>query len=166
MAHPQPTRTSLTVAVLTVSDTRTAADDRSGARIATLLEESGHTVGVRAWVHDEIEAIRVQVATQVVGHDALVVTGGTGLAPRDVTPEAIEPLFEKSIPGFGSLFRQLSYAEIGTAAMVSRACAGIIARVPTFVLPGSVGAVDLAMTQLILPELAHVHALLHSSVSK
>ena len=165
MAHPQPTRTSLSVAILTVSDTRKAADDRSGARIAMLLEEGGHAVGVRAWVKDDVDAIRIQVATQLVGHDALVVTGGTGIAPRDLTPEAIEPLFDKTIPGFGSLFRQLSYVEIGTAAMVSRACAGIIAGVPTFVLPGSVGAVELAMKQLILPVLPHVHALLHSSVS-
>lgn len=144
--------------VITVSDTRTAADDRSGDLIAELLTEAGHTVAGRQIVPDEPAAVAVAVrefvdAGQVA---AILLTGGTGVAPRDQTPEAVASLFTKELPGFGELFRMLSYQEIGPAAMLSRASGGMIGSVAVFLMPGSTAAVRLAMEQLILPELGHV----------
>ena len=146
-------------AVLTVSDTRTAADDASGALAAERLGAAGHTVVQRRIVPDDER--QIQDAVRELAGDAacVVVTGGTGLGPRDVTPEAVEALMWKPLPGFGELFRALSFAEIGAAAMLSRATAGLVgdraAPALAFCCPGSTKAVALALDRLIVPELAH-----------
>ena len=144
--------------MLTISDTRTPETDTGGATLVSLLEAHGHQVVSRGLVPDEES--RVQAWIQ--GHrsrddvDAILATGGTGIAKRDHTYEAIEKLFDKPIPGFGELFRMLSYQEIGAAAMLSRACAGVSQCRVLIALPGSVNAVRLAMEKLILPELGHL----------
>lgn len=153
----------LRFAVLTISDTRTAQTDRGGPLIAELLAAAGHELAGRVLiVGDDAPAIRdaVRDALRDPRVDVVVTTGGTGLAPRDVTPEAIAPLFSREIPGFGELFRALSYAEIGAAAMLSRAVAGVVDRRLLFALPGSPAAVRVAMEKLVLPEAGHllVHA--------
>ena len=146
------------VAVLTVSDTRTLATDASGALIATRVEAAGHAVVDRQLVADDRAAIRTWVEAQAERGDvdACLLTGGTGLSPRDVTSEAIEPLFTRAIPGFGELFRHLSYGEIGAATILSRACAGLVGPMLIFALPGSRAGVELALTRIILPELPHL----------
>jgi molybdenum cofactor biosynthesis protein B len=144
--------------VLTVSDTRTAATDKSGDAIAELLLASGHIVVGRAIVKDEpAEVVRV-VNHQVVNHDVQVVitTGGTGLTSRDSTYEALVTIIDKPLDGFGELFRMLSYQDIGPAAMLSRAVAGSTRGKFIAALPGSEGAVRLAMTKLLIPELPHI----------
>ena len=145
-------------AVLTVSDTRTIETDRSGALICELLEQAGHLVAARALVPDEEERVRAQVKEWLndPAIDVVLCTGGTGLSPRDRTCEAVLPLLDRKIDGFGELFRTLSYEEIGAAAMLSRAIAGTNGQKAVFVMPGSSGAVRLAMTKLILPELTHL----------
>jgi molybdenum cofactor biosynthesis protein B len=144
--------------VLTVSDTRTPEDDTSGKAIAERLEAAGHTVVERRIVRDDAEAIRAAVlqGVSLPTVDVVIATGGTGVSPRDSTPEVVEPLLEKTLHGFGELFRQLSFAEIGAAAMLSRALAGTCGRTAIFVTPGSSAAVRLALDRLILPELAHL----------
>jgi molybdenum cofactor biosynthesis protein B len=148
--------------VITVSDTRRAVDDRSGDAIARLLEHAGHRVARRAWVADERAAIRraVRGALGVRGVDVVLVTGGTGVAPRDVTPEALQPLLTRTLPGFGERFRALSWTQVGSAAWLSRALAGVAAGRLVVALPGSTRAVELAMRELLLPELGHVVRLL------
>jgi len=146
--------------VLTVSDTRTLADDAGGALVAERLEGAGHPVAGRAIVKDEPAAI-AGALREALGREevrAVIVTGGTGVAPRDVTPEAVTPLLDRVIPGFGELFRMLSWHEIGSAALLSRALAGLAAGRVVFVLPGSRGALRLALDALILPELGHLAA--------
>ncbi len=149
-------------AVLTVSDTRTEADDESGLLIRTLLETGGHPVPFYAIVPDEPVAIRAGVTEIVERRDvrALVMTGGTGIAPRDVTIESIGSLWTLELPGFGETFRALSFAEIGPPALLSRATAGVIATTFVAVLPGSRAACRLAMERLILPVLGHAVALI------
>jgi len=144
--------------VLTVSDTRTLETDTGGARVAELLSEAGHAVVAREIVRDDAAAIAgaLRAALGRDGVDAVILTGGTGIAPRDVTPEAVEPLLERVVPGFGELFRMLSYQEIGSAALLSRALAGLVRGRVVFVLPGSRGAVELAMSKLVLPEVGHL----------
>ena len=148
--------------VLVVSDTRTRQTDTAGAWIAECLTGAGHTLIARDIVPDERDRIASAVRDAI--DDARVrvvlVTGGTGIAPRDVTPEAVAPLFERELPAFATLFAQRSFAEIGPAAMLSRACAGIAHGTAIFVLPGSGGAVRTAVQELILPELDHIHGLL------
>ena len=146
------------VAVLTVSDTRTAATDTSGDRIVALCRDAGHEVVDRALVPDDAAQVRSWVArTRDAGAaDAAILTGGTGVSPRDVTIEAVGPLLTKAIPGFGELFRVLSYAEIGSAALMSRAAGGLAGRLVVLALPGSKAGVELAMTKLVLPELPHL----------
>jgi molybdenum cofactor biosynthesis protein B len=144
-------------AVITVSDTRRGADDRGGHTAAARLEAAGHVVVARAWVRDEPAAIR-RVLRGVLARadvDVVVLTGGTGLAPRDRTIEAVAPLIERPLPGFGELFRALSFGQVGAAAWMSRAQAGVARGRLLFALPGSVRAVDLAMRRLIVPELVH-----------
>ena len=150
----------MATAILTVSDTRTLETDKGGALAAELLTGAGHPVPWRRVVRDEPGEIMAAVEAALLdpGVRALVVTGGTGVAPRDVTPESVEPLLQRSIPGFGELFRALSYQEIGSAALLSRALAGIARGRVVFVLPGSSGAVRLALTRLVLPELGHLAA--------
>jgi molybdenum cofactor biosynthesis protein B len=149
---------SVTCFVLTVSDTRTADTDTSGRAIRALLEVGGHRVSGHAIVRDEPSQVRAQVLAQCANASTQVIitTGGTGITSRDGTYEAVDGLLEKRLNGFGELFRMLSFGEIGSAAMMSRATAGTARGKVVFVLPGSENAVRLAMTRLIIPELAHV----------
>ncbi len=145
-------------AVLTVSDTRNLETDSGGALLARLLEDAGHRVVSRVIVRDDAQEIRAAASKALEDEacDALLLTGGTGVAPRDVTPEAIRPLLERELPGFGELFRQLSYQEIGAAALLSRALAGVCGEKLLFALPGSKGAIRTALEKLVLPELGHL----------
>jgi len=133
----------LRIAVLTISDTRTAADDRSGDTLVALLSEAGHLLAERLIVKDEISAIvailRIWILNPLV--DVVITTGGTGVTGRDVTPEALGTMGGKDIPGFGELFRMLSYQSIGTSTIQSRACARVVDGTFIFALPGSTGAV-------------------------
>lgn len=161
MTHqPHPDLPGLTVscAVITVSDTRSPQTDNSGQRIEQLLVAARHTIGFYAIVKDEPEQIRAQLASfgQRADLDVAIFNGGTGIAPRDTTYEAIASLLEKTLPGFGELFRYLSYQEIGSRAMASRAIAGVYQGKLIFSLPGSTNAVQLAIEKLILPELTHL----------
>jgi molybdenum cofactor biosynthesis protein B len=146
--------------IVTVSDSRTLETDLGGALVAALLHEAGHPVVSREIVRDEAAEIAGAVRAALSRDDvrAVILTGGTGIAPRDVTPEAVEPLLERVVPGFGELFRVLSFQEIGSAAMLSRALAGIAKGRVVFVLPGSRGAVRLGLERLVLPELGHLAA--------
>jgi len=147
------------VGVLTVSDTRTLQDDLSGQLIVDLLERDGHRVAERALVRDHREAVRDRLSTWIdhPGVDFIITTGGTGVTPRDVTPEALAPLITKPIPGFGELFRWLSYAEIGTSTIQSRAEGALCQSTYVFLLPGSTSGVRLAMEKILLPQLDHRH---------
>jgi molybdenum cofactor biosynthesis protein B len=144
--------------VVTVSDTRNADTDRSGHAIAELLEEEGHALTGRSLLPDEPAQVAALVRQLLADESTpvIITTGGTGIARRDATYEAVTGLFEKEIPGFGELFRMLSFEEIGAAAMLSRATAGIAAGHAIFILPGSEHAVRLAMSRLILAELGHI----------
>lgn len=146
------------VFVLTVSDTRTDETDTAGRAIIELLLAAGHQVAGKAIEPDEparvAELVRQQAAIGDV--DVVITTGGTGLTSRDSTFEAIDALLAKRLPGFGELFRMLSYHDIGAAAMMSRACAGTMGRTVIISLPGSEGAVRLAMNKLVIPELGHL----------
>jgi molybdenum cofactor biosynthesis protein B len=145
-------------AVLTVSDTRRGVDDGSGALAERLLERAGHRVVTRAWVSDDTLALRRCARVLLARRDleALVVTGGTGISPRDVTPEAFEPLWDRRLPGFGELFRVFSSFEVGAAAWLSRADAGVARGRLVVLLPGSEAAVRLGLERLLIPELHHV----------
>jgi len=159
-AHRRDAPRSVPTAVITVSDTRTLETDTGGQRVADLLEAAGHQLAGREIVKDTPSEIGAALE-RALGRDdvrAVVLTGGTGVAPRDVTPETISPLLEREIPGFGELFRMLSFEEIGSAALLSRATAGMARGTVVFALPGSRGAVQLAMERLILPELGHLAA--------
>jgi len=144
--------------VLTVSDTRTPETDSGGRAIRELLESGGHSVTGSDIVRDEPAAVVASIRQRLGDPDTQVIitTGGTGISSRDSTYEAIEGLLEKRLTGFGELFRMLSFEEIGSAAMMSRATAGTLGGKAIFLLPGSPAAVRLAMTRLILPELSHV----------
>lgn len=131
------------IAVLTVSDTRTLDEDTSGATLQERLEKAGHTLADRALVRDDKAAIRAQISNWVADDnvDAIITTGGTGLTGRDVTVEAIKPLFDKEIDGFSVIFHQISMTTVGTSTLQSRACAGLAQDTFIFCLPGSTGAV-------------------------
>lgn len=150
----------VTAGILTVSDTRGEADDTSGQRLRALLEEAGHRVGWYRIVRDEPAEIAALIGGLPDEVEVLISNGGTGVARRDTTYEAIVGLLDKEITGFGELFRMLSWEQVGAAAMLSRATAGIAGRRAIFSLPGSTKAVELAMRQLILPQLGHVVGLL------
>jgi molybdenum cofactor biosynthesis protein B len=159
-AHHRGAPVAVPTAVVTVSDTRDLETDTGGALVVERLEAAGHPVASRQIVPDEPSAIAAALRG-VLEHPevrAAIFTGGTGVAPRDVTPETVEPLLERLVPGFGELFRMLSYEDIGSAALLSRALAGIARGRVVFVIPGSRGAVGLAMERLILPELGHLAA--------
>ncbi len=143
-------------AVITVSDSRTAANDVSGQLICRLLEEGGHRVVQYRILQDEPALILGALQTLPENVAAVLINGGTGLARRDTTYETVTRLFDKEISGFGELFRILSFEEIGAAAMLSRATAGVIGRRVVFSMPGAPQAVELAMKKLILPELGHI----------
>ncbi|WP_174614042.1 MogA/MoaB family molybdenum cofactor biosynthesis protein [Virgibacillus ihumii] len=145
--------------IVTISDTRTEKTDKSGNLIAELLEGAGHHVELKKITHDEASSINemVRAGCSKPEIDVVITNGGTGIAGRDVTIETVSPLFDKEITGFGELFRMLSYYEdIGSAALLSRAAAGVINHTAVFAIPGSSGAVRLAMNKLILPEISHV----------
>src|ERR1700757_3660549 len=149
---------ALALAVLTVSDTRTLETDTSGALIVELAGAAGHRVGAREIVPDEPEVIRsllLEYGRRDAVH-AVLITGGTGISARDQTFETVSALLSKPLPGYGELFRMLSYAEIGPACMLSRAVGGLMGRLAVLVMPGSRAAVHLAMTKIILPELPHL----------
>lgn len=147
----------MNVAVLTVSDTRTLATDTSGQLIVDRLTEVGHAVVTRSIVIDSELQIRAQLAAWIAdpGIDVVIATGGTGVTPRDVTPEALHPLITKSIPGFGELFRWLSYEEIKTSTIQSRAEAALCGQTYVFLLPGSTGGVRLGLEKILIPQLDH-----------
>jgi molybdenum cofactor biosynthesis protein B len=154
---PRPVR----CAVVTVSDTRSKRNDPSGDVITRMLERANHQVLVRNWVSDRIAAIRRAVRAALLRKvDVVILTGGTGLAPRDRTPEALEPLIEVALPGFGERFRALSTDEVGSATWLSRAGAGVAKGRLLVWLPGSTAAVTLALEQLLIPELGHAVRLL------
>ena len=141
-----------------MSDTRSGKNDLSGPKIAELVQAAGHRAVGGTRVPDEVEAIgaAVRAALADPACDVVVLTGGTGFSPRDVTVEAVWPLFERPIEGFGELFRSLSFAEIGSAAMLSRATAGLVGGKAIFALPGSPAAVTLALRHLVLREVGHL----------
>lgn len=149
---------TVNLAIITVSDTRSEADDSSGMAIAEIMARAGHSIAKRAIVKDEIEEIQKALRELIEDNSvqAVVMSGGTGIARRDVTLEAITPFVEKCIPGFGELFRALSFSQVGSAAMMSRATAFVTERKIVFCLPGSEKAVRLAVEKLIAPELGHM----------
>ena len=144
--------------MLTISDTRTLATDTGGAAVVAQLESAGHQIVARGLVKDDESAVLAWVQHQRSRDevDAILTTGGTGVAQRDNTHEALMKLLDKPIPGFGELFRMLSYQEVGSAAMLSRACAGVSQCRVIIALPGSENPVRLAMEKLVLPELGHL----------
>lgn len=147
----------LDVAVLTVSDSRSERDDIGGELVLSRLRVAGPHLARREIRPDDPDAVRAPVqAAAGLGVHVLISTGGTGIARRDATIEAIEPLLEKQMSGFGELFRMLSYEQVGPAAMLSRALAGVIDQTLDFCLPGSPAAVELALDRLILPDLPHL----------
>jgi molybdenum cofactor biosynthesis protein B len=161
MGHVEHKAASPAVArcyILTVSDTRTEATDTSGRAIFDLLFAGGHQVAGRRIVPDEPLVVRQAIEEQMANPNVQVIiaTGGTGITSRDRTFETVDAMLDKRLDGFGELFRMLSYQEIGSAAMLSRACGGLIRGKLIFSLPGSEAAVRLGMTKLILPELGHL----------
>ncbi|TMB19988.1 MAG: MogA/MoaB family molybdenum cofactor biosynthesis protein [Deltaproteobacteria bacterium] len=156
--HHQAKAQHAVCAIVTVSDTRTPESDASGVCIRALLEEGGHRILSYAILPDDPGRIRAHLEELfgVPGLDAVIVDGGTGLAPRDTTYEAVTGLLEKRLDGFGELFRMLSYQQVGSAAMLSRAVAGVARGKIVVSLPGAPAAVELAMQKLLLPELGHM----------
>jgi molybdenum cofactor biosynthesis protein B len=144
--------------IVTVSDTRTEATDTSGRAIIDLLTAAGHVVAGRAIVKDDAEMVRGTLERQLAIADvqAIITTGGTGVTARDSTYEVVSSLLQKRLDGFGELFRMLSFQQVGPAAMMSRACAGIVAGHVVVSLPGSEAAVRLALERLLIPELGHL----------
>jgi len=158
LEHRAQAPQALGLAVMTVSDTRTLDTDTSGALIVALAEGAGHRVVERAIVPDEPERMRPLLLDYANRPeiDAILLTGGTGISARDQTFETVSALLTKPLPGYGELFRMLSYTEIGPACILSRAVGGLMQRKVLLVMPGSRAAVDLAMTKIILPELPHL----------
>ena len=158
LPHPDIKGMTVTCAVITVSDTRSPETDTSGQLIKQLLQNAGHAIGEYAILKDEPTQIRALLATlgQRPDLDALIFNGGTGIAPRDTTYDALENELSKTLPGFGELFRFLSYQEIGSRAIASRAVAGVYQSKLVFSVPGSSNAVKLAIENLIIPELVHL----------
>lgn len=158
MLHKEKLPKNLKIAVISVSTTRSIEEDKSGIWIKKQIGKEGHEAVAHHVVTDEIEAIR-EVIAQVLekrSPHAILMTGGTGLSPRDVTVEAMTPLFDKTLTAFGVLFAQLSFEEIDSAAILSRATAGLIGKAVIFCMPGSLKACKLACNQLIFPELGHI----------
>jgi molybdenum cofactor biosynthesis protein B len=158
--HHAGAHAHLTLGVITASDTRTPATDESGGIVREMLEKAGHKVGLYEILPDIPERIRDAVMSNLPRLDGVIINGGTGIAARDSTIEAVRPLLDKEIEGFGELFRMLSYNEIGSAAFLSRALAGISQGKIVVVIPGSPAACRLAMEKLLIPELGHMAHLL------
>lgn len=157
--HKQAAPRHVRCKIITVSDTRTMETDKSGKLMKEMLEGAGHIIIEHVIVKDEAEPIRAEVLKGCSNPevDVVLTNGGTGIAKRDVTIETVQSLFEKEVPGFGEIFRMLSYQEdIGSAAILSRAAAGVLNDRAVFSTPGSTGAVKLAMDKLIIPEIGHI----------
>lgn len=156
--HRHAGETSLRVAVLTVSDTRTLETDKGGALVIELLAGAGHQVADREIVPDEPMLVQAMLEQWVANEsiDAVLITGGTGISARDNTFETVALMLTRLLPGYGELFRMLSYQEIGAAAMLSRAVGGLCDQTIVLTMPGSTAAVRLAMEKLIVPELGHL----------
>jgi molybdopterin adenylyltransferase len=147
------------IAVLTMSDTRSLADDKSGNTLAEMIKEAGHEVADRALVKDDVGQIRARVETWIKDPaiDVVITTGGTGFTGRDVTPEAVKPLFEKEIDGFSTVFHMISFEKVGTSTIQSRACAGLAHGTYIFSLPGSPGACKDAWNGILKWQLDNRH---------
>ncbi len=158
--HERHARVNLKVGVITASDSRTPETDESGQLIRTMLEEAGHQVAYYEVVPDDREKISAALVSTLENVDAVVVNGGTGITARDGTTEVVKSIIEKELEGFGELFRMLSFREIGPAAMMSRAIAGVRHGKFVAALPGSPDACRLAMEKLLIPELGHIAYLL------
>ncbi|MBF0200437.1 MAG: MogA/MoaB family molybdenum cofactor biosynthesis protein [Desulfamplus sp.] len=156
--HKKNTPANLKIAVISISTTRGIEDDKSGAWIKQQIKKEGHETVLHHVVTDDIDAIRsaVQNVVENITPHAVLMSGGTGISPRDVTIEAVAPLFDKTLGAFGVLFAQLSFEEIDSAAIMSRATAGIIGHTVVFCMPGSLKACKLACSSLIFPELGHI----------
>ena len=156
--HRAAAPVSLNLAVMTVSDSRTRETDTSGSLIVTLAERAGHRILDRVIVPDEPARMMPWLRACAARSElhAILITGGTGISPRDQTYETVTALLTKPLPGYGELFRMLSYAEIGPACLLSRAVGGLIGELVVLVMPGSRAAVELAMNRIILPELPHI----------
>ena len=159
--HKRHARKSLAVGVLTTSDSRTPENDTGGHLIRQTLVAAGHQVPWYRIVPDDAKAIREALDDAIEVADAVIITGGTGIAPRDVTADVVRAMLEKELPGFGEIFRSLSYAEIGSAALMSRAIAGVYHGKFIAALPGSPAGCRLAMEKLVIPELGHIAWLLN-----
>jgi molybdenum cofactor biosynthesis protein B len=158
LLHKKNAPEHVKIAIVSVSTTRGLADDKSGAWIKKQAKKQGHEVVIHQTVTDDIDAIRELTLhiTEKIEPDAIIMSGGTGISPKDVTIEAVKPLFDKELTAFGPLFSQLSFEEIDSAAILSRATAGIIKNTMIFCMPGSIKACKLACTSLIFPELGHL----------
>ncbi len=158
LLHKKNVPQNIKIAVITVSTTRKLSEDKSGTWIKKQAKKEGHEVIIHQVVTDDIQAIAelTKHVIQKICPDAVIMTGGTGISPKDVTIEAVKPLFEKELTAFGVLFAQLSFEEIDSAAILSRATAGIIENTIVFCMPGSIKACKLACKNLIFPELGHI----------
>jgi molybdenum cofactor biosynthesis protein B len=158
LEHKEFAPRSVRCCIITISDTRTTDTDTAGRAIAELLQAAGHEIVGRTIVHDDPELVRATIERQLANPDVQVIitTGGTGITSRDNTYEAVSGLLDKRLDGFGELFRMLSFEQIGSSAMMSRACAGLSTGRVVAALPGSEAAVRLAMERLLLPELGHL----------
>jgi len=156
--HKEKAPRSVSCAVVTISDSRTEQDDESGRLVKDRLSQNGHRVVDYAILKNEADSIKKQIdeLLRQEGLQVIITSGGTGVSHRDLTVEIVSPILEKKLDGFGELFRFLSYQEIGTASMMSRAVAGVVGGKVILCLPGSLGAVTLAMDKVILPEIAHM----------
>ena len=156
--HKKAAPKTVTLGVLTISTTRTLDTDKSGQWMSKFAIQEGHQVVHHQVVTDDAQAISEAVTgiIEIRTPDVLILTGGTGISPKDVTIEAVRPLFEKELSGFGPIYAQLSYEEIGSAAILSRATAGVIQNTLVFCIPGSLNACKLACKELIFPELGHL----------
>jgi len=156
--HKSHAPSSVRCLIVTISDTRTEETDTSGRAIADLLTAAGHTVAGRALVKDDADLVRATIERHLGNADVhvIITTGGTGITSRDSTYEAVSGLLQKRLDGFGELFRMLSFEQIGSAAIMSRACAGLVAGRIVISLPGSEAAVRLGMERLVIPELGHL----------
>lgn len=152
--HVQPVKVS--VGIITVSSSRTAENDTSGLAISEIMRNAGYVIVHYGIVTDNLDAIRAELTRAMLHSNCIIINGGTGLTHDDCTIEAVAPLLEKTINGFGEIFRMLSYEEIGTAALLSRAIAGTRQNKVIFCIPGSTPAVTLATTKLIVPEVVHI----------
>jgi len=160
LEHHQQPRRGLKIGIITASDTRTSADDESGNIIRTTVTAAGHRVLHYQIIRDEPDRIAAAVIARIGDLDAMIINGGTGISPRDSTFEAVKRLLDKELEGFGELLRMLSYKEIGSAAFLSRATAGVCRGKILVSIPGSPAACRLAMEKLLIPELSHMAGLL------